>query len=153
MNGFVDAGFTSFLFLFLFSFNNDNGSKTAKGVSFLISSATFGGSLSALCRYQEIDLVWLHTLWISVSTTRANDTEPTVLLIWLEGFLHRCFIRLTTIVSFPAFTRMLSALRTVDERSFKSVSSISRKPRLSSWFSCRASLDKESTMTIVGLDL
>ena len=63
MNGFVDAGFTSFYFYFLFfficlfSFNNDNGSKTAKGVSFLISSATFGGSLSALCRYQEIDLV------------------------------------------------------------------------------------------------
>ena len=44
MNGFVDAGFTSF---FLFSFNNDNGSKTAKGISFLVSSATFGGSLSA----------------------------------------------------------------------------------------------------------
>ncbi len=31
----------------LISFNNDNGSKSAKGTSFLISSATFGGSLSA----------------------------------------------------------------------------------------------------------
>jgi hypothetical protein len=37
-----------FIFIFfLFSFNNDNGSKTAKGISFLLGSATFGGSLSA----------------------------------------------------------------------------------------------------------
>jgi hypothetical protein len=43
MNGFVDAG----LPVLLFSFNNDNGSKTAKEISFLISSATFGGTLSA----------------------------------------------------------------------------------------------------------
>ncbi len=58
-----------------------------------------------------------------------------------------------TIVSFFAFRRMLSALRTVGGSSFKSISSISGRSRLSSWFACRASLDKGSAMVIVGPDL
>ena len=51
----------------LISFNNDNGSKTAKGISFLISSATFGGSLSACVADNKKSIL--------------PDTEPTVLLI------------------------------------------------------------------------
>ena len=51
----------------LISFNNDNGSKTAKGISFLISSATFGGSLSAY--------------GADIKKSILSDTEPTVLLI------------------------------------------------------------------------
>ena len=60
----------------LISFNNDNGSKTAKGISFLISSATFGGSLSAY--------------GADIKKSILSDTESTVLLIGLEGFLHLC---------------------------------------------------------------
>ena len=54
------------------SFINDNGSSTAKGMFFLISSATFGGSLSAYCadiknqRYCRFD--WrvssISVLWV-----------------------------------------------------------------------------------------
>ena len=51
----------------LISFNKDNGSKTAKGISFLISSATFGGSLSAYVA--------------DIKKSILPDTEPTVLLI------------------------------------------------------------------------
>ena len=51
----------------LISFTNDNGSKTATGISFLISSATFGGSLSA------------HGADIKKSIL--SDPESTVLLI------------------------------------------------------------------------
>ena len=51
----------------LISFHNDNGSKTAKGISFLIGSATFGGSLSAYVA--------------DIKKSILPDTEPTVLLI------------------------------------------------------------------------
>jgi hypothetical protein len=37
-----------------------------------------------------------------------SDTESTVLLIWLEGFLHLCDTRVDMITSFPALTRMLT---------------------------------------------
>ncbi len=47
-----------------------------QGISFLISSATFGGSLSAYCA--------------DIKKSILSDTEPTVLLIELEGFLHLC---------------------------------------------------------------
>ena len=60
----------------LFSFNNDNGSKIAKETSFLISLATFSGSLSAC--------------GADIKKSILSDTEPTVLLIGLEGFLHLC---------------------------------------------------------------
>ena len=60
----------------LISFNNDNGSKTAKGISFLISSAIFGGSLSAY--------------GADIKKSILSDTESTVLLIGLEGVLHLC---------------------------------------------------------------
>ena len=74
MNGFVDAGFTS-----SFNFvNNDNGSKTAKGISFLISSATFGGSLFAY--------------GADIKKSILSDIESTELLIGLEGFLQLCTI-------------------------------------------------------------
>ena len=55
------------------SFINDSGSSTAKGMSFLISSATFGGSLSAY--------------GADIKKSILSDIEPTVLLIGLEGFL------------------------------------------------------------------
>ena len=58
------------------SFINDNGSKTAKGMSFLISSATFGGSLSAY--------------GADIKKSILSDTESTELLIGLEGFLQLC---------------------------------------------------------------
>ena len=80
--------------VFLISFNNDNGSKTAKGISFLISSATFGGGLSAY--------------GADIKKSILSDTESTVLLIWLEGFLHLCDTRVDMITSFPALTRMLT---------------------------------------------
>ncbi len=57
------------------SFINDNGSNTAKGMSFLMSSATFGGSLSAY--------------GADIKKSILSVIEPTVLLIELEGFLHR----------------------------------------------------------------
>ena len=62
--------------VFLISFNNDNGSKTAKGISFLISSATFAGSLSAY--------------GADIKKSILSDTESTELLIGLEGFLQLC---------------------------------------------------------------
>jgi hypothetical protein len=55
------------LSVLLFSFNNDNGSKTAKGISFLIGPATFGGSSSAY--------------GADIKKSILSDTEPTVLLI------------------------------------------------------------------------
>ena len=55
------------------SFINDNGSNAAKGMSFLISSATFIGSLSA---YGAV-----------IKKSILSDNEPTVLLVGLEGFL------------------------------------------------------------------
>ena len=88
------------------SFINHSGSSTAKGIFFLISSATFGGSLSAY--------------GADIKKSILSDIEPTVLLIGLEGFLHRCTMRVATIVSFSAFTRMLSALRTDEGSSFRS---------------------------------
>ena len=100
------------------SFINDNGSSTAKGMSFLISSATFGGSLSAY--------------GADIKKSILSEIEPTVLLIGLEGFLHRCTIRVATVVSFSALTRMLSALRTDEGSSFRSISNISGRSRLSS---------------------
>ncbi len=72
------------------SFINDNGSSTAKGMSFLISSATFGGSLSAY--------------GAEIKKSILSDIDSTVLLIGLESFLHRCTIRVATIVSFSALT-------------------------------------------------
>ena len=73
------------------SFSNDNGSNTAKGMSFLISSATFSGSLSAY--------------GADIKKSILSEIEPTVLLIGLEGFLHRCTMRVATTVSFSALTR------------------------------------------------
>jgi len=78
------------------SFNNDNGSRTANGTSFRISSATFNGSLSAY--------------GADIKKSILSEIVPTVLLIGLEGFLHRCTMRVATIVSFSALTRILSAL-------------------------------------------
>ncbi len=49
------------------SFINDNGSSTVKGMSFSISSATFGGSLSAK--------------GAEIKKSILSDIEPTVLLI------------------------------------------------------------------------
>ena len=60
---------------------NDNGSKTAKGMSFLISSATFGGSLSAY--------------GADIKKSILSDTESTVVLIGLECFLHLCTMGVT----------------------------------------------------------
>ena len=68
------------------SFINGNGSSTAKGMSFLISSATFGGSLSAY--------------GADIKKSILSEIEPTVLLIGLEGFLHSCTMRVATIVYF-----------------------------------------------------
>ena len=101
------------------SFINDNGSSTAKGMFFLISSATFGGNLSAY--------------GAEIKKSILSEIEPTVLLIGLEGFLHRCTMRVATIVvSFSALTLMLSALSTDEGSSFRSISSMSGRSRLSS---------------------
>ena len=100
----------------LISFNNDNGSKTAKGISFLISSAIFGGSLSAY--------------GADIKKSILSDNESTVLLI--GGFPPSLYYGCSPIVSFSALTRMLSALRTDEGSSFRSISSISGRPRLSS---------------------
>ena len=120
------------------SFNNDNGSKTANGKSFRMSSATINGSLSAY--------------GADIKKSILPDIDPIVLSIGLEVSsivaLYEWHYRLLF-----AFTRMLSALRTVDGSSFKSICSISGSSRLSSWFACRASLDKGSALAIVGPDL
>ncbi len=63
------------------SFINDNGSSTAKGMFFLISSATFGGNLFVCvrCRNQEINLVGDRTNsvadWIGGFPPSLNDTS------------------------------------------------------------------------------
>ena len=67
----------------LISFNSDNSSKTAKGISFLISSATFGGSLSAYGADIKKSI-------LSDKKSILSDTESTELLIGLEGFLQLC---------------------------------------------------------------
>ncbi len=74
-----------------------------------MSSATFSGSLSAY--------------GADIKKSNLSVMEPTVLLIGLEGFLHRCTMRVATIVSFSALTRMFSALRTDEGNSFRSISS------------------------------
>ena len=69
--------------VFLISLKNDSGSKTAKGTSFLISSATFGGSLSAYGADIKKSM-------LSDKKSILSDTESTELLIGLEGFLQLC---------------------------------------------------------------
>ena len=118
----------------LISFNNDNGSKTANGKSFRMSSATINGSLSAY----EAD----------IKKSILSDIDPILLEVSSIVALYEWHYRLLF-----AFTRMLSALRTVEGSSFKSISSISGSSKLSSWFACRASLDKGSALAIVGPDL
>ena len=124
MTNFIDSRFcrtaSSILVLpvLSISFNNESGSRTANGTFFLMSSATFSGSLSAY--------------GADIKKSNLSVMEPTVLLIGLEGFLHRCTMRVATIVSFSALTRMLSALRTDEGSSFRSISSISGRSRLSS---------------------
>ncbi len=66
------------------SLSNDNGSKTAKGTFFLISSATFNGNLSAY--------------GADIKKSILSDKDPTVLLMGLEGFLE-CSVPLDRIHS------------------------------------------------------
>ena len=60
------------------SFNNDNGSKTANGKSFRMSSATINGSLSAY--------------GADIKKSILSDMNPIAFLMGLEGFLQRCNI-------------------------------------------------------------
>jgi len=115
------------------SFNNDNGSKTANGKSFRMSSATINGSLSAY--------------GADIKKSILSDIDPILLEVSSIVALYEWHYRLPF-----SFTRMLSALRTVGGSSFKSISSISGRSRLSSWFACLASLDNGSAMVIVGPD-
>ncbi len=100
------------------SFNNDNGSKTANGKSFRMSSATINGSLSAYGADIKKSIL-------------SDMIDPIVLSIGSEVSPIVSYTS-DTIVSFLAFTRMLSALSTVGESSFKSISCISGRSRLSS---------------------
>ena len=111
----------------------------AKGVSLRIISATLRGSLSAY--------------GADMRKSTLADVDPIVLLMGFVGSLQFCTSRVTTAVSFSAFTRMLIALFTVSGSSRKSISSRTGRSRLSSLCSCLASLESGSATDMVGPDL
>ena len=82
-----------------------------------------------------------------------DDVFPTVLLIGLVGSLQLCTSRVTTAVSFSAFTRRFMTFLTESGNSLKSISSSTGRSRLSNLCSCLASLENGSATDMVGPDL